>query len=125
MSIIELRHFSSFVQKMISKVICVHFLLGWVNFRISMNHQIAIDFFAQNFFVYIRNGLALCNGNILRAFPGVALCVHQPIRGFKAVKIALLPLVKNFQLAREALKIVLLPEGYSATSMASRRLRTR
>ena len=86
MSIIKLRHFGSFLQDMIPNVVCVHFLLGWVNFGISMNHQIAFGLFPQNFLVYVRDDLTLCNRDILSTFPGVPLRVRQPICGFKAVK---------------------------------------
>ena len=109
MSIIELCHFGSFLQDMIPDVVCVHFLLGWVNLGISMDHRIAFGLVPQNFLVYVRNDLTLCNRDILSTFPGVPLRVRQPIRGFKAVKITPLSLVENFQLVWKALKIMLLP----------------
>ena len=47
MGIVKLCHFFSLIQNMISNVICVPFLLGWVYFRIPMNHDIAFGFFGM------------------------------------------------------------------------------
>lgn len=51
MGIVKLCHFFSLIQNMISNVICVPFLLGWVYFRIPMNHDIAFGFFLQYFVI--------------------------------------------------------------------------
>ncbi len=76
MSIVKLCHFFPFIQNMISNVIGVHFLLGWFNFRVSMNNDIAFGFFSQYFVIYVHNDLALRYRNIILAFPCVALRVY-------------------------------------------------